>query len=575
VNPNQQHVLRPLLRSTLLVASNPSLTLARRHASTSAPEAPLFSSTVLQTYSSTMGKKDKDDKLAKLGFVLKTPKGTKDWSGADVLLRDKIFTTISTVFRAHGAVALDTPVFELRDVLAGKYGEDSKLIYDLQDQGGELCSLRYDLTVPFARWLAMNPDVKSIKRYAIAKVYRRDQPAMSKGRMREFYQCDFDFAGATGDVMVSDSEVIRIIVEVFEALGWNGKYIIKVNHRKVLDGVFEVCGVPAEKTRTISSAVDKLDKMPWLEVRREMVEEKGLDPEVADRIETYVTLKGGQKLLNRLREDDKLLRSERAKQGIEEMRLLMQYLEAFGVLDKISFDMSLARGLDYYTGVIYEVVTEGSAPVIANGDAQEVPQKSKKKKAADDDDRSDDPTIGVGSVAAGGRYDHLVDRFLPGAEMPCVGVSFGVDRIFSITKAQMEREKKLNELRGSETDVYVMALGGSGFDGMLTQRMAICKLLWDAGIKAEFHYKKKSKFQQQFTAAEKIGCALTVQLGEDEQENGQVRLKQLGLPKDHPEKEGVLVQIDVLAEEVKRKLASMAKTGAVAEIVGDTAKMSV
>lgn len=527
---------------------------------------------------SEMGKKDKEDKQ-KLGFVLKTPKGTKDWSGADVLLRDRIFEDITSVFRAHGAVALDTPVFELRDVLAGKYGEDSKLIYDLQDQGGELCSLRYDLTVPFARWLAMNPDVKSMKRYHLAKVYRRDQPAVSKGRMREFYQCDFDFAGQSGDPMVADSEVIRIVAEVFEKLGWRGSYVIKVNHRRILDGVFEVCGVPAEKTRSISSAVDKLDKMPWTEVRREMVEEKGLEAEVADRIEGYVTIKGGRELLEKLKMDQKLMACENAKAGIEDMDLLIRYLDAFGVLDKILLDMSLARGLDYYTGVIYEVITEGSAPVLANGTdtAQQVQRSSRKEKKVDaDDDRSDDPTVGVGSVAAGGRYDNLVDRFLPGAKMPCVGISFGVDRIFSITKARMEREKKMQALRGSETDVYVMAFGGKGFDGMLTQRMSICRLLWDAGIKAEFNYKTKPKLPAQFKAAESAGVPLAVILGEDELKNGEVRVKEMGLPEDHPEKEGVLVKIDQLAEEVKRRLAAMAGTlGEVAEIVGGTAKMEV
>ena len=176
---------------------------------------------------------------------------------------------------------------------------------------------------------------------------------------------------------------------------------------------------------------------------------------------------------------------ESAKTGLEEMRLLMDYLAAFDVLDKISFDMSLARGLDYYTGVIYEVITEGSAPVIANGDStsQNVQRSTKREKKVDaDEDRSDDPSVGIGSVAAGGRYDNLVERFLPKAQMPCVGVSFGVDRIFSITKARMERDQQKRE-RPTETDVYVMAFGGKGFDGMLPQRMAVCKALWDAGIK--------------------------------------------------------------------------------------------
>lgn len=419
-------------------------------------------------------------------FNLKTPKGTKDWCGSDALLRDRIFTTIADVFKRHGGTALDTPVFELREILAGKYGEDSKLIYDLQDQGGEICSLRYDLTVPFARWLAMNPDVRSIKRYHIAKVYRRDQPAVSKGRMREFYQCDFDIAGAF-DPMVPDAEVLRIVSEVFEELGWNGRYTIKLNHRKILDGVFAVCGVPEEKIRPISSAVDKLDKMPWADVRKEMVDEKGLDGAVADCIETYVMHKGGRELLEKLLQDENLTANASAKAGLDDMALMMDYLDAFGVLDKISFDMSLARGLDYYTGVIYEVITEGSAPTVQSGasEAQKLQKSAKKDKSKnlEDDDRSNDPTLGVGSIAAGGRYDNLVGMFMPKAQIPCVGISFGVDRIFSITKARLEREQSTQAFRGSEVDAYVMAFGGKGFTGMLKERMDVCQKLWSAGIK--------------------------------------------------------------------------------------------
>jgi histidyl-tRNA synthetase len=148
----------------------------------------------------------------------------------------------------------------LKEILSGKYGEDSKLIYDLADQGGELCSLRYDLTVPFARWLAMNPSIKSIKRYALAKVWRRDNPAVLKGRMREFTQCDIDIAGEF-DPLLPDAEVLKITTEVFTALGFDGRYTVKLNHRKVLDGMFEVCGVPKDKIRAISSAIDKLDKV--------------------------------------------------------------------------------------------------------------------------------------------------------------------------------------------------------------------------------------------------------------------------------------------------------------------------
>lgn len=152
-------------------------------------------------------------------FTLKTPKGTKDYSPqgfsssvemtVEMAMREKMFYTIRTVFKRHGAVTIDTPVFERKEILAGKYGEDAKLIYDLVDQGGELCSLRYDLTVPFARYLAMT-SVQSIKRYHIAKVYRRDNPSVKKGRMREFYQCDFDIAGVYEPMVTGNNHHERI-----------------------------------------------------------------------------------------------------------------------------------------------------------------------------------------------------------------------------------------------------------------------------------------------------------------------------------------------------------------------------
>lgn len=486
LNPCMKTSLRPSLRLASS-CSRPSTSITRPLLSTISK----YNRTVTSHHpptdqSPTMGRdKDKD----KSSFQLKTPKGTKDWMGTDMVLRDRIFSTITTVFKRHGAVTIDTPVFELREILAGKYGEDSKLIYDLQDQGGEICSLRYDLTVPFARWLAMNPGVQNIKRYHIAKVYRRDQPAMTKGRMREFYQCDFDIAGSY-DAMLPDAEILRIVCEVFEGLGWGKEkgsgFSIKVNHRKILDGIFEVCGVPKEKIRTISSAVDKLDKVSWEEVKKEMVEEKGLEESVADMIWTYVQRKGGREVLKGLRDQEELLANESMKRGMDDMELLFEYLESFGVLDKVDFNLSLARGLDYYTGVIYEVVTEGSAPDTTTG--QKLQRAAKKDKMNEfDEDRSNDPSVGVGSVAAGGRYDELVGMFSPKAQIPCVGISFGVDRIFSITKARMERNKNAETIRNNEVDVYVMAFGGKGFTGMVKERMEICKLLWDAGIKV-IHY---------------------------------------------------------------------------------------
>ena len=496
--------------------------------------------------------KDKE----KISFNLKTPKGTKDWEGKDMVVRDRIFNTITTVFKRHGAVTIDTPVFELAPILKGKYGEDSKLIYDLKDQGGEDCSLRYDLTVPFARWLAMNPSVQNIKRYHIAKVYRRDQPAVSKGRMREFYQCDIDIAG-NYDRMLPDAEIIRIVCEVFgeKGLAWTSKggFNIKMNHRKILDGIFDVCGVPKEKIRTISSAVDKLDKLPWEEVKKEMVEEKGLNDEIADRIWEFVQKKGGRNLLGELRNDKRVTGNESLLAGLEDMELLFEYLEAFGVLDMIEFNLSLARGLDYYTGLIYEVVTEGSAPSTDKG--HKIQRASMNKKASEDgEDRSNDPSVGVGSVAAGGRYDELVGMFSGKAQIPCVGISFGLDRIFSITKARMEAKNGAAAVRSTEVDVFVMAFGGKGFTGMLKERMDVARRLWDAGIKTEFAYKQKPKLPAQFKSAEQNGIPFAVILGEDEQAQGKVKIKEMGLPEGHKDKDGIMVSLDNLVAEVRQRL---------------------
>lgn len=404
----------------------------------------------------------------------------------------------------------------------------------------------------------MHPSIQSIKRYHLAKVYRRDQPAMTKGRLREFYQCDFDIAG-TYDPMLPDAEILRILSEVFQELGWEGRYSIQINHRGILDGIFEVCGVPKEKIRTISSAVDKLDKASWEEVRKEMTEEKGLDGDIADQIWNYVQKKGGRDVLQQLRDDEKLAENKSMQKGMDDMDLLFNYLDAFNVLDKTEFNLSLARGLDYYTGLIFEVITEGSAPPAKSenrNNSLKPARPSKKEKAVNnfDEDRSDDPSVGVGSVAAGGRYDELVGMFSGKSQIPCVGLSLGVDRIVSIAKARMEADKAAAALRSSEVDVFVMAFGGKGFTGLLVERLKVCKILWDAGIKAEFAYKQKPKLPAQFKAAETNEVPFAVILGEDEQAKGQVRIKELGLEAGNAEKDGVLVDLTNLVEEVKQRL---------------------
>uniref|UniRef100_A0A0B8RXH9 histidine--tRNA ligase n=1 Tax=Philothamnus irregularis TaxID=1899461 RepID=A0A0B8RXH9_9SAUR len=448
-------------------------------------------------------------------FVLKTPKGTRDYNPKQMAIREKVFNIITQCFKRHGAETIDTPVFELKETLTGKYGEDSKLIYDLKDQGGELLSLRYDLTVPFARYLAMNK-ITNIKRYQIAKVYRRDNPAMTKGRYREFYQCDFDIAGHY-DIMIPDAECLKIVHEILYALQI-GDFLIKVNDRRILDGMFAVCGVPDTKFRTICSTVDKLDKMAWEDVKNEMVGEKGLAPEIADHIGGYVRLHGGLSLIEQLLQDPKLSQNKLAREGLEEVKQLFRYLDIFGISDQISFDLSLARGLDYYTGVIYEAILLQQP----NDHVEEA--------------------LGVGSVAGGGRYDGLVGMFDPkGRKVPCVGVSIGIERVFSIMEQKMEASEE--KIRTTETQVLV----ASAQKKLLEERLKLVSELWDSGIKAEILYKKNPKLLNQLQYCEETGIPLVAILGEQELKDGVVKLR------DVVTREEVDICRRKLVEEIKRR----------------------
>jgi histidyl-tRNA synthetase len=356
----------------------------------------------------------------------KIAKGARDFTPEQMKIREQAFAAIRRIFKRHGGVEIDTPVFELKEILTGKYGEDSKLIYDLADQGGELLSLRYDLTVPFARFLAMN-SVGNIKRYHVAKVYRRDQPQPARGRYREFYQCDFDIAGSYSP-MVADAEVITVAAEILSDLPV-GKFLIKLNHRKLLDAIFEICGVPTEKFRPICSAVDKLDKEPWSVVKAEMVEEKGLNETAADRIGEFVQLNGRPlELVAKFFENKQFGDHVAANEALKDLQLLFTYLEAMGSLPHVSFDLSLARGLDYYTGVIYEaVLTDG--------------------------------TTQFGSIAAGGRYDNLVGMFSQSnTQTPCVGVSIGIERVFGIMelKARESAAAQQSIIQVNELVVHIL-----------------------------------------------------------------------------------------------------------------------
>ena len=415
----------------------------------------------------------------------KCAKGTRDMLPSQMAIRERAFNIIKSVFKKHGAVEIDTPVFELKETLMGKYGEESKLIYDLEDQGGELLSLRYDLTVPFARYVALH-NFPSIKRFHIAKVYRRDNPQMNKGRFREFYQCDFDIAGTYG-LMIPDAEVLKVLIEILTNLNI-GNFVVKLNHRKFLDAMVDLSGCEKRKFKAICSSVDKLDKEPWEKVREELINMKGLTTEMTDKLEKFVKLVGKpRELLQKLKEDGIFKGHKEGEETIKEMDILFSYLEAYNCLDKISFDFSLARGLDYYTGLIYEAVLT-------------------------DTDR-------VGSIAGGGRYDGLVGMF-SSKPVPSVGVSIGIERVFAILE---EKCKDDYTVRPTETQIFIAQLGKN----LIEERMKIMNELWAQGIKAETLYQENPKSQRQLEFTLESGIPLILWLGETEVEQGIVKIKSL------------------------------------------------
>ncbi|XP_022747127.1 histidine--tRNA ligase, cytoplasmic-like isoform X2 [Durio zibethinus] len=390
--------------------------------------------------------------------IPKTPKGTRDFAKVQMAIRKKAFSVITKVFERHCATALDTPAFELKETLTGKYGEDSKLIYDLADQGGELCSLRYDLTVPFSRYVAMN-GLTSFKRYHIDKVWRRDNP--SKGRYREFYQCDFDIAGQY-EKMGPDFEVVRILSEVL-----NGLNI----------GDYEV-------------------------------EEKGLSVETADKIGTFVKIRGPPlELLSKIMggiEGSELLKHDASKEALGDLSVLFEALDKSRCIDKVVFDLSLARGLDYYTGVIFEAAFKGG--------------------------------VQVGSIGAGGRYDNLIGNFGT-KQVPAVGMSLGIERVLTI----MEEKAQNQTVRATETQVLVAVLGDK-----LSVAAELVSELWDVDIKAEYKVHKKMMKHIEYAIDSKIPWMIIV--GERELNEGIVKLKNIETTNEE------VIPRNKLVEELQQRL---------------------
>jgi histidyl-tRNA synthetase len=369
----------------------------------------------------------------------KLPKGTRDSDPAQMAIKNYCIGVITSTFKMHGALEIDTPVFELKETLMGKYGEESKLIYDLVDQGGELLSLRYDLTVPFARFMAIKNQA-AMKRFHIGKVYRRETPQMAKGRYREFYQCDFDIAGAYSP-MIPEAEALSIIPEVLHKLDIH-EFVTIINHRGLLGAMVELAGCEPSKFKTICSSIDKLDKTPWEEVCQELTEVKGLTAAQAEKLHQFTQLKGKPKDLLRFLQEKRVFGDHvEANAVIVQMQLLAQYAEALKIEDSLLFDLSLARGLDYYTGLILEV-------------------------------KLTETKYGVGSICGGGRYDNLIGMF-SGKQIPAVGFSFGIERLFTILEDKLQ-----GKLRACATKVLISSIGKD----LVAEKLRICRELWSQGI---------------------------------------------------------------------------------------------
>ena len=437
--------------------------------------------------------------------LVKVVKGARDFLPEQMVIREKAFNLITSVFKKHGAVEIDTPVFELKETLMGKYGEESKLIYDLNDQGGELLSLRYDLTVPFARYMATH-NLTSLKRFHIGKVYRRDNPQMSKGRFREFFQCDFDIAGGNYGVMVPDAEVIKIVAEILSQLPI-GNFNIKINHRLLLDSIVEISGISNDKYKIVCSSIDKLDKEPWEKVKAELIEVKGITEEQAERLKQFVTLKDKPKiLLEKLFTMKELIENEKGKKALDEMSILIEYLQILKVDNYCTFDLSLARGLYYYTGLIYETVLTD--------------------------------TNEVGSISGGGRYDNLIGMF-SGKQIPAVGVSIGIERIFNILEKHYKND---DTLRSTCTDVLVCAAGKN----LTKERYKIVNEMWDNGINAEILYNENPRMDKQLDYGLKNKIPFLVFIGENELKENKIKIKCLANSQE------MVIEREKLVEEIKK-----------------------
>jgi histidyl-tRNA synthetase len=449
-------------------------------------------------------------------LLIQTPRGTRDLHPIQMRFRKKITDLAESVFQKHGAQSISTPVFELNNILINKYGDQQKLVYELSDQGGSACSLRYDLTVPLARYVAQH-NISNLKRYQIANVYRRDNPSIKQGRLREFTQMDYDVVGYS-DLMMADAETIKVVSEIIDGFGSllknkidpvestnsskpivpileknKFKYTIYYNHKVLLDLLLiDMCGVPLDKIRTACSSIDNLDKRPWSQIKTELLN-KGLTNDVIDKIEGVIQISGEP--LETLAKLRLIYKSYTKIQNVlDEINLCFEYLKMFDCLDKITFSLRLVRGLDYYTASIFECVVLSQSEGMA-----------------------------IGSVAGGGRYDNLIGMFA-NRQISAVGCSVGFERLLAIL--EQENNTNITNLQ-STTQVVVTFLGKKNIPVLQKNMMTIVNMLWDAGLNVEFNTDSKMIMKDQIANTLKAGVPFMILFGELELQKNIVQVKDL------------------------------------------------
>ncbi len=423
---------------------------------------------------------------------LRNVKGTTDYSPKEQYIRNYISDTLKSVFEKYGFKPLRTPLLCYYDLLALKYDEDNdilKEVYKVTDQGNRNLALRYDLTVPFAKYIAMNPNTRlPFKRYEIGEVFRNGPVKL--GRDREFIQCDVDSVGIEGQLV--EAEFVALYVEAYKKLGVD--VVIKYNNRKFLSGIIVEAGISEELVTDTITIIDKFEKMTRPELEKEF-QKIGLNNEQIEKLFMYLNMNA-----------DELIKIENSNEtlaeGIQELETLKQYISELGLLEYVQFSPSLARGQEYYTGTVYEVyVKDGSI---------------------------------TSSIGGGGRYDKMITNFIGnGMKYPAVGVSFGLNVIYEILKDRKEFSEK------ALTDIFIIPMGTE------IQCLKIAQDLRNAGYKVEVEMKNK-KMKKALDYANNENIPYVLILGEDELTNNCITLK------DMNNKTQEQINLDNLAEKIKK-----------------------